>query len=737
MTKNFAILAVLPLVVSAVPLLFAVDTQSWVHNDRTDFEKGTLKGLSMRSDGRLMLAPQFRELADPSTAYLWALAVDSKGTLYTGGGSPGAASSKLTAVDAQGKSRTVVELPGLQIQTIAIDRQDRVYVGTAPDGKVYRVNGADGKFDVFYDPKAHYIWALAFSGKGDLFVATGDSGEIHRVTPNGQGSVFFKTEETHARSLAIDAKDNLIVGTEPGGLVLRISPDANGFVLYQTAKREVTAVAVAKDGSVYAAAVGNKSATTGPSLSVPVPQPSPAPPAPPGAPAAAQARPLQPAPSAPQSAPVSIAGGSEVYRIGVDGYPQRMWTNPADVVYAIAFDSNGRPVLGTGNKGYLYRLDSERYSTLLINADPTQVTALATGPGNRMYAATGNVGKVYSVGPGVERSGTYESEALDVGFFSLWGRASTKTELQGGTVKLETRSGNLDRPQKNWSPWAALDGNGRVASPPARFLQYRLTMNTSGATSPELREIEVAYKTKNVPPVVSEVEVTPANYRFAAPSTITLTTPTTLTLPPIGSKRPVNASVALDNTTSSSMNYAKGFTGLRWAVNDPNGDNVLSKVEIRGLAEKEWKLLRDKVKEKYLSFDSTAFPDGDYVMRVTVTDAPDNPPEQALTASVEGDRFGIDNTPPVINGLNATRSGTAVNVRWQARDAKGIISKAEYSMNGADWVVADPVSKLSDAPQLDYNLTMEAGAGEVVVAVRVTVEYDNVCVAKTIVPDKT
>jgi hypothetical protein len=85
MTKHFAILAAL----LGVPLLFAVDTRSWVHNDRSDFEKGTLKGLSMRSDGRLTLAPQFRELADPSTAYLWALAVDSKGTLYTGGGSPG------------------------------------------------------------------------------------------------------------------------------------------------------------------------------------------------------------------------------------------------------------------------------------------------------------------------------------------------------------------------------------------------------------------------------------------------------------------------------------------------------------------------------------------------------------------------------------------------------------------------------------------------------------------------
>ena len=99
---------------------------------------------------------------------------------------------------------------------------------------------------------------MAFSESGDLFVATGDQGEIHRVTPAGAGIVFFKTEETHARSLAIDANDNLIVGTDPSGLILRITPAGEGFVLYQAPKREITAVAVAPDGTIYAAGVGNK-----------------------------------------------------------------------------------------------------------------------------------------------------------------------------------------------------------------------------------------------------------------------------------------------------------------------------------------------------------------------------------------------------------------------------------------------------------------------------------------------
>ena len=39
-------------------------TRSWQEADYSDFEKGTLKNLSLRSDGLVSLAPQFREIFD-------------------------------------------------------------------------------------------------------------------------------------------------------------------------------------------------------------------------------------------------------------------------------------------------------------------------------------------------------------------------------------------------------------------------------------------------------------------------------------------------------------------------------------------------------------------------------------------------------------------------------------------------------------------------------------------------
>jgi len=53
--------------VALTPLCHAVETRFWIQNEQADFEKGTLKNLSLRSDGRLALAPVFKELLASST----------------------------------------------------------------------------------------------------------------------------------------------------------------------------------------------------------------------------------------------------------------------------------------------------------------------------------------------------------------------------------------------------------------------------------------------------------------------------------------------------------------------------------------------------------------------------------------------------------------------------------------------------------------------------------------------
>src|SRR5580704_13719806 len=225
----------------------AEHTRYWRQTDFIDFQKGTAKGVAVRSDGKLRPALKFDSFADPNLAYVWALRLNSKGQLYAAGGSD----AKVLRFDDAGKPTTVFESAELAAQAIAFDSADNLYVGTSPDGKVYQVT-PDGKKTVFFEPKTKYIWALTVDAQGTLYVATGDTGEVFAVTPEGKGQLFYQSRERHARSLAFDSKGNLLVGTEPDGLSMRVKivrtnagtfpTAAEPFVVYETNKAEVTSL---------------------------------------------------------------------------------------------------------------------------------------------------------------------------------------------------------------------------------------------------------------------------------------------------------------------------------------------------------------------------------------------------------------------------------------------------------------------------------------------------------------
>jgi hypothetical protein len=378
-----------------------------------------------------------------------------------------------------------------------------------------------------------------------------------------------------------------------------------------------------------------------------------------------------------------------------------------------------------------------------VNVSPTQITGFLNDRQGKIYAISGNLGKLYQIGPALERDGTVESDILDASSFTYWGRLEIKGTPSGGRYTIETRSGNLDRPQQNWSAWEAVPltgGSGRIASPPARFLQWRLTLTQSGeGRAPEVSSVEAAYQPKNVAPAVQAVEITPPNYRFPAPAaSANSANPPNLTLPPLGGRRrETTQPITLESSAagaSASLQYAKNHIGARWLASDENGDALVFKVEIRGIGESDWKLLKEKVNERHMSWDTTALPDGEYRLRVTASDAPSNPPAQTLTAQLESETFVIDNTPPQVTGLTAGKTGAQIRIRWAARDARNVIRKAEYSINGGDWVVVEPETRLSDSPEHSYVLTLDGlSTGEHTIAVRVSDSYDNQTVEKTIV----
>jgi hypothetical protein len=536
--------------------------------------------------------------------------------------------------------------------------------------------------------------------------------------------------------MAFDDAGNIIVGTEPSGLVIRVTPAGEGFVLYQTNKREVTAVAVNK-GLIYATSVGNKSGgglvLSGPTTGLP-----PSPPAVGGGGTARSGAPAASVPSLPPaigSFSASVSGGTELYRIEASGLAERIWTSSSDIAYAITFDADGKPLIGTGNRGMIVRIDSDQWSTEALSTPPTQVTAFLKGANGTIYAATGNVGNVYAIGPGAETSGTLESEAMDAAEFAVWGKVHITSALNGGTTTFETRSGNLSHTESHWSPWSKVDVTelgGPIQSPPARFLQYRLTLTKSpSGQSPDVSLIDIAYLPKNIAPRIGQIEMAPANYRQAASvnslerAVLASGSPVTLTLAAVGQKRSGSSTPLVEASASATLQYSKGFITARWSASDPNGDPLLFKVEIKGKTDSGWRTLKDRLQDRYYAFDSAAFPDGSYQVRVTASDAPGNTPADALTASLVGEPFIVDNTPPEITAANPVINGSRQSIHFSAKDASSWIDKAEYSVNGGEWTLLEPVTKVTDSQALQYEVAGETGQ---LISVRIFDEYDNVVV---------
>ncbi len=706
--------------------VFAEGTRTWEQSRFDDLVKGTAKGVALRSAGGLELAPAFKPLTTTPSTYLWSIASDSTGNVYAAAGSP----ARVYLITPDGKTTTIFEPGELQVQSLVVGKSGVLYAATAPDGKVYRIaHSAAAKSDntsgysatPYFEPGTKYIWDLVLDSAGNLYVATGDHREIFKVSPNGQHSLFFKSDEVHVRVLALDPHGNLIAGSDGSGLIYRIAPNGDAFVLYSAPKKEITALAIDSSGNIYAAAAGEKRPGIAGQLNIPLAAPA----APGGViqPGAAGpiagANPNQPAVGmTPFPAPgLGASGGSEIYRIAPDGAPTRLWSSREDLVYALAFDQHGRLLAGSGNRGHIFAIDGLDDFSDLLKAPASQITAFAPAPGGGLYASSSNLGKIFLLGAGLESEGTYESDVYDAHVFSRWGRSTMRS---AGNVDLFARSGNVDNPDRNWSPWTRIDfaAGAELKVPPARFVQWKALLH-SGVSAPRVDSVLLYYLPKNIAPVVDDITVQPG-YRYSP----------MVRLP--GSEPPPPPPPVRDRDS----------IGIRWTAHDDNDDQLVYTVLYRGDGGSRWLLLKDDLSDRFYSFDASLLPDGGYTIKVIASDAPSHSPGEALTAERDSARFEVDTTPPVIENFTAARDSSRIHVRFRAQDSYSPIKRAEYSIDGGDWQFVEPVGQIADSRTEDYDFQVPIPpaptflptitGNEHVVVVRAYDRFDNLVTAKTV-----
>jgi WD40 repeat protein len=737
-------------------LSFAEHTRRWRQSSYEEFLKGTAKGVAVRSDGHLELAPKFTLIADADASYLWSLRTDAAGVLYAAGGSP----AKVFRFEGSAKPKTVFESTDLLAQAIAFDAKGALYVATSPDGKVYRVS-ASGEKTVFFETKTKYIWDLTFAPDGTLYVATGDKGQIFAVAPDGKGGLFYASDEAHIKTLAFDAKGNLLAGTEPNGRVLRVTRNAeksakrksadeavaDGFVVYETAKREVTSLTVAQDGTMYVAAIGEKTRMVGnaPSAVIATSQ---------GTTTITNVSPSAQMQGTPFVAfPQAIS--SSIYRISTEGVPDEIWSSRDDVVYALGLNADGRLLAGTGNTGSLLVIDGHGVYAQLAKSGSAQITGISKGANGKVFLCTANPGKVFSLGPEYEAEGTFESQSFDAKLFSQWGRiewwgapavsAQSKGTSKEPRLEFYVRSGNTEDPGKEWSKWFGpyTTTASQAEAPSARFFQWKAVIH-DGRPGDGIDWVSVAYLPRNVMPAIDGIAMQDAGVRAQAPQVIggqpgnvALKQPQA----PTPSGVVITSGPAAKFESQPQGTQQRGYQTVLWTAHDDNDDELRYSLYFRGENASEWLLLKDNVDQKFYSWDTTAMPDGAYYLKIVASDAPSNPPAVALKTERESERFEVDNTPPAIEHLEAvaatTRNGTlpavqSVLVKFSATDPSSGIEKAQYSVDGGEWILLAPTHGISDSRTEAYEFTVPGlAAGEHTIAVRAYDRFENAGAGKT------
>ena len=429
------------------------------------------------------------------------------------------------------------------------------------------------------------------------------------------------------------------------------------------------------------------------------------------------------------------------------------------MIYALGLNSDGRLLAGTGNNGSLLVIDGRGIYAQLAKSGSAQITGISRTASGRVYLCTANPGRVFSLGPEYESEGTFESQSFDAKLLSQWGRIEwwgppattgsgrSSKELKEPRLEIFVRSGNTEDPGKEWSRWtgpyAATDA--LIEAPAARFVQWKAVIH-DGRPGDGIDWVSVSYQPKNVAPVIDGIALQDAGVRAIAPQGIQGPQGNVpLKQPPAPNPAAPGGGVPVVTTPPKFEPQPqglmqKGYQSVLWSAHDDNEDDLKYTAYFRGENQQNWLLLKDNLDQKFYSWDTTSMPDGAYYLKIVASDAPSNPPAASLTTERESERFEVDNTNPTIGkieasatGMNADRSqGVSYDFRFTASHPTSSIERAQYSVDGGDWILVAPDKGINDYKTESYSFTVNhLMPGEHTIAVRAYDRFDNVGSAKT------
>jgi hypothetical protein len=546
-----------------------------------------------------------------------------------------------------------------------------------------------GEMKTIFEPEdAKYIFDITVDDAGSIYLGTGPEGKVYKLDSFGKNpQVIYESRDKNILSVTVGADGFVYAGSDSRGLIYRIDPaNKSATVLYDSDQPEITSLLFAGsgDGDLYAAATLAEITQAKKIFAPKMPlagRPESKSEKKGGQSQSEGERKLQIAntkdaskgePSkmpVPPRKDVKPEKASYIYRITKDGYVTEVFSDGA-VFFALEKQGN-KLILATGNDGRTFNIepDSEQQAIIYEDKRASQITAIAVVEPD-VYLVTANPAKLIKLKRTFAAEGTYVSDLIDASQPAKWGKLQIDADIpKGCKVNLVCRSGNVkdvnDPTFSEWTKPVEVIEPVQLQCPVGRFCQYKLILQSrDGTTTPVVREIAVANTVPNLAPKVEIVKVEPVESK--------------------------------DKT---------GVFKIGYRAEDKNNDKLVYRIDFRKVGRKGWIEIKDQLEEASFEWDGrtvedgryeTSFEwdgrtveDGRYEIRVTASDEKGNTAATKLTSSRISEQVVVDNTGPVLDKFTIDRKGEIVTLKLFVSDKFSAIGKVEYTVDSnADWAGA-------------------------------------------------
>ena len=694
---GFSSLIVFGILVTVSSEAMAAGQVFWDWPSGRQFSEMELEGAALNNHGSLVPGLQATEVGPSGPEVCWRVLPDTDGGFFTGTGHGG----EIFYTDKNDQTSTFANLEGAEVFSLFALDDGGLLAGCGPDGHLYRID-RKGESTLLGKVPGGYIWGMTASTDNEtIWLATGSPAAVYRYTENDGLQEFLTFPAENTLDLMLDRDGSLLASTQGPGLVYRIDVNdpSSPWLICETSQDEVRQFIRGKDDAVFFLALNSEvEGSNGLDAKT-----SSLPPIPPSM-LSLFGEPLVPG-----------VDKAALFRLEDGNQYSTWWSGDLDLMI-VAWSSQwgwlgGGPLSSEGGQSVIHRLlppAGHHPMAGWAGGDVLDLNIMDPGDGgHQLLVGQAHPGAVQRLGAQGEGKPMAVSPALDAGRAVQWGRLSWTATAGPGKLRWSVRCGNRSVPDDSWTPWTNAWSNSdkKLDLPACRFMQWRVELPRREVGSQQhwaITSVSVSAWQENAEPVIRDFTV--ENLSDISRGGL------------IGSNENVTQkfesglrvefarkSQMTQNVGPARAAYTRPVRVMTWQGKDPNSDKLVYTLEYRRDGDSHWRTILDETVEHLGSWDTTEVPDGQYDLRLTVSDYLDNPGDLAMQSQKETGPLKVDNSPPEIDGFKVRDIPGGLRVAFKAEDDLSKLGQALLRMPDGQVQRLDPVDRICDSYKEEFS----------------------------------